>query len=64
MTTFFVVLAISVYMAIFIFGYREDYKRNPKEFFRTLVAMPVGMFLSYFGFKKLEAKLKKWTEEK
>ena len=64
MEVFIISIAIIIYLAIFIFGYREDYKRNPKEFVRTIIGMPIAFFFANFGFKDIEEKIKKWTESK
>ncbi len=42
-------------------AYIPDYRRNPKEFCRTLIGMPIGMFLSGIGFKNLSEQLRKWA---
>ena len=36
--------------------------RNPKEYIRTIIGMPLGIFANTFGWKKLDAKLKKMGE--
>lgn len=42
-------------------AYLPDYKRNPTEFIRTLIGMPLGMFLGLLGHYSLNEKLKKWA---
>jgi hypothetical protein len=55
---FFIITFIGVY---FYFGFYQDYKRNPKEYIRTIIGMPLGIFANTFGWKNLDAKLKKWA---
>tara|TARA_B110000091_G_scaffold195662_1_gene222492 strand:- start:622 stop:837 length:216 start_codon:yes stop_codon:yes gene_type:complete len=56
-TTFFI-LFLGVYI---YFGYYQDYKRNPKEFTRSIIGMPIGILASLFGLKSIDEKLKKWA---
>jgi hypothetical protein len=40
-----------------------DYRRNPKEFWRTLIGMPIGMLLGGLGYSTLNDKIKKWATD-
>ncbi len=40
---------IIVLLAYFYFGYRDDYKRNPKEFKQTIIAVFCGLLGGYYG---------------
>ena len=55
-------------LVIFCFGliwaYIPDYKRNPNEFKRTIIGMPLGMFLAIIGLGSLNEKIKKWASGK
>ena len=33
----------------FYFGYKDDFKRNPKEFIKTIIGVPIGILSSLFG---------------
>jgi hypothetical protein len=64
MLKFLVITFFVLFVFVFIyFGYYQDYKRNPKDFTRSIIGMPIGMILETFGFKTLSEKLKKWTNE-
>lgn len=60
---------IIIFILIILFGvflywaYLPDYKRNPKEFWRTLIGMPIGMLLGGIGYKDLNEKIRKWAVE-
>lgn len=54
-------LLIILFGMFLYWAYLPDYKRNPKEFWRTIFGMPVGMLLSLFGFKDLNEKIRKWA---
>ncbi|WP_103072303.1 hypothetical protein [Aquimarina sediminis] len=55
-TGFIILFVIFLYWA-----YLPDYKRNPKEFWRTIIGMPIGMLLGGIGLKDLNEKIKKWA---
>ena len=61
-------IIISILIILFViflyWGYLPDYKRNPKEFWKTIIGMPIGMLLSGIGFKKLNNKIKNWAVSK
>lgn len=62
MKGFLLIIFIVLFVFAFIyFGYYQDYKRNPKEFVRTIIAMPVGFVAEVLGFKLLSEKLKRWA---
>lgn len=51
-----------IFFGLFLYwAYLPDYKMNPKEFWRTLIGMPIGIFLGSFGFNDLNERLKKWV---
>ncbi len=45
----YLVIAI-ILILFFYFGYKDDYKRNPKEFIKTIIGVPIGILSSAFGF--------------
>ena len=55
-TVFIILFGIFLYWA-----YLPDYKRNPKEFWRTIIGMPIGMLLGGIGFRDLNEKIRKWA---
>jgi hypothetical protein len=62
MKEFIIILILIVLFGGFLYwAYLPDYRRNPKEFWRTLIGMPVGMLLGGIGFNNLNEKVKKWA---
>ena len=59
----YIIIAILIILfGIFLYwAYLPDYKRNPKEFWRTIIGMPFGMLLGGIGFGFLNEKIKKWA---
>ena len=59
------IIIISVLIILFggflYWAYLPDYRRNPKEFWRTLIGMPIGMLLGGIGFNELNEQIKKWA---
>ena len=55
-TVFIILFGIFLYWA-----YLPDYKRNPKEFWRTIIGMPIGMLLGGIGFRDLNEQIRKWA---
>tara|TARA_R110002012_G_scaffold179482_1_gene345112 strand:- start:322 stop:492 length:171 start_codon:yes stop_codon:yes gene_type:complete len=54
MTEFIIILILVLLFGAFLhWAYLPDYKRNPKEFWRTLIGMPIGMLLGGIGFTDL-----------
>ncbi len=41
---FWIIFWVGMIIAFFYFGYRHDYRRNPKEFKRTIIGMPISLF--------------------
>ena len=57
---YLVLIIIIILLGIFFYwAYFPDYKRNPKEFWRTLIGMPIGMLLGGIGFRDLNEKIRK-----
>ncbi|SHI31507.1 hypothetical protein [Aquimarina spongiae] len=52
---------ITLFTIFLYWAYLPDYKRNPKEFWRTIIGMPIGMLLSGIGFRDLNYRIKKWA---
>jgi hypothetical protein len=50
-------------LSIFLFGYKKDYQRNPKEFLKTIIGMSFVFILSLFGGNFIDKKIKKWTKK-
>ncbi|MEP0213902.1 MAG: hypothetical protein ABJD66_11840 [Cellulophaga sp.] len=65
MTEFIIILILIILFGGFLYwAYLPDYKRNPKEFWRTLIGMPIGMLLGGIGFTDLNEKIKNWALKK
>ena len=59
---YIIVTILIILLGIFFYwAYLPDYKRNPKEFWRTIIGMPIGMILGGIGFRDLNKKIKKWA---
>jgi hypothetical protein len=43
-----------------IYGFKDDVKRSPRRFIRTLIATPLAMIVVPLGFTSLADKLKRW----
>ena len=52
---------IILFGAFLYWAYLPDYKRNPKEFWRTIIGMPIGMLFGGIGFRNLNEKIRKWA---
>lgn len=62
MFKFFLVIFFILFLGVYIyFGYYQDYKRQPKEFIRSIIGMPLGLAAQLLGFKQLDQKLKDWA---
>ncbi|AKA35995.1 hypothetical protein [Flagellimonas lutaonensis] len=62
MTEFIIISVLIILFGGFLYwAYLPDYRRNPKEFWRTLIGMPIGMILGGIGFKDLNEQIKKWA---
>ena len=65
MTEFLIISVLIILFGGFLYwAYLPDYRRNPKEFWRTLIGMPIGMLLGGIGFTDLNDKIKKWALKK
>ena len=62
MTEFIIIGVLIILFGGFLYwAYLPDYRRNPKEFWRTLIGMPIGMLLGGIGFKDLNEQIRKWA---
>ncbi|MGB1230969.1 MAG: hypothetical protein ACPG5M_01895 [Winogradskyella sp.] len=65
MTEFIIISVLIIFFGGFLYwAYLPDYRRNPKEFWRTIIGMPIGMLLGGIGFTDLNDKIKKWALKK
>ena len=65
MTKFIIISVLIILFGGFLYwAYLPDYRRNPKEFWRTLIGMPIGMLLGGIGFTDLNDKIKNWALKK
>ncbi len=63
-TYIIIAVLIMLFVAFLYWAYLPDYKRNPKEFWRTIIGMPIGMLLGGLGFTDLNDRIKKWATDK
>lgn len=57
-------LSIGVILTLYLYyGYKEDYKRNPKGFLKTIVAVPIGIISFIMGLPVILNLMKRWTKE-
>ena len=56
-----ITLLIILFGGFLYWAYLPDYKRNPKEFVRTLIGMPVALIFGGIGFKNINERIKQWT---
>ncbi|WKB80409.1 hypothetical protein QYR09_11670 [Cellulophaga lytica] len=62
---YIIVVILGILFAAFLYwAYLPDYKMNPKEFWKTLIGMPIGLFLGFIGFGALNEAIRKWAVEK
>ena len=62
MTEFIIISILIILFGGFLYwAYLPDYRRNPKEFWRTLIVMPIGMILGGIGFRELNEQIRKWA---
>ncbi|XLS30541.1 hypothetical protein ACJD0Z_06875 [Flavobacteriaceae bacterium M23B6Z8] len=62
MTGFIILTVLIIIFGGFLYwAYLPDYRRNPKEFWRTLIGMPIGILLSALGYDAWNHKIKKWA---
>lgn len=64
MTVIIIILAVLIFGGILYWAYLPDYRQNPREFWRTLIGMPIGMLLAGLGFRELDERIKKWALSK
>ncbi len=65
MLGFIIVTCLIILFGVFLYwAYLPDYKRNPKEFWRTIIGMPIGMLLGGIGLTNLNDRIKKWATSK
>ena len=57
-------LSIGVILTLYLYyGYKEDYKINPKGFLKTIVAVPIGVISYIMGLPVILNLMKRWTKE-
>ncbi len=65
MVAFLIITVSAILFGAFLYwAYLPDYKRDPKEFKRTLIGMPIGLLMSYLGLRHFNEKIRKWAIEK
>jgi hypothetical protein len=62
MFEFIILLFFILLFVVYIyFGYYQDYKRNPKDFTRSIIGMPLGIIAKSLGLNSVDKHLKKWA---
>lgn len=56
-------VAATIAIAFLYLGYRDDYKRNPKEFLRTPIALPLSLFAMVLGLGCMANRLQNWANQ-
>ena len=60
-----VLIILIILIPIFLyFGYRDDYKRNPETFVKTIIGTPIGILAILIGATGLARIVKKWMQSK
>jgi uncharacterized membrane protein YjjP (DUF1212 family) len=57
------IIIISLFVVYLYFGYRDDYRRNPKQFKRIILGIPISFVASAFGLIRLFGIIKKWIQK-
>jgi H+/Cl- antiporter ClcA len=64
MLKFIIIGILIILFGVFLYwAYLPDYKRNPKEFWRTIIGMPIGLLLGSIGFTDANERIKKWVTD-
>ena len=57
-------IAIGVIVVLFFYyGYRDDYKRSPKGFVKTIIGVPIGVVSAIFGFLGIRDWVREWIKK-
>lgn len=56
-------IIIILFIAFLYYGYKDDYQKNPGEFWRTLIVMPLSFVMSLFGLTCFSNRLKRWAHK-
>ncbi len=59
-----IIFLVVLFIAFLYWAYLPDYRRNPREFWRTIIGMPIGMLLGGIGLTELNDLIKKWALKK
>jgi len=50
-------------LLFFYFGYRDDYKRNPKQFLKIIIGVPLGFVAATLNALGISNKIKDWIRK-
>lgn len=57
-------LVIGIIVILFLyFGYKDDFKRNPKSFFKTIFGVPIGILSHIFNIGGIPNLIRKWIRK-
>lgn len=58
------IVLLLIFVLFLYFGYKDDFKRNPSEFSRTILGVILSIVSTTLGFFGLIPLIKKWTSIK
>lgn len=58
-----IIFCIGLVVAFFYFGYRHDYRRNPKEFWSSIFGVFINMFSYMNGIPFVSDWVKRWQKK-
>lgn len=58
------IIILSIFALFLYFGYKDDFKRNPNEFSRTLIGTILTIISTLLGIFVLISFFKKWLKNK
>ena len=65
MTAIIVLSILGILFVWFLYwAYLPDYKRDPEDFKKTLIGMPLSIAASFFGMSGIGEKIKQWANRK
>jgi hypothetical protein len=62
MSVFIIILLSIGLIVFFIWAYTPDYKRDPKEFVRSIVGIPLILLFSFLGINVLIKSIHSWMK--
>ena len=60
---FWIIFCVGMVIAFFYFGYRHDYRRNSKEFKRSIIVIPLTALSFFYGLPYVSGWIAKWIRD-